>query len=118
MIELSSDEIAILGRPNFSCARIAQILIASGMYKKGESKAEYEQAVYIHWASGLLKKHGENWLQVRNETLRNLRDTLADKSKSETTNFDCYQQKVISKISNNFGVSADISTGNISENQP
>ncbi len=60
-IGLSDDEIFILGRPNYSCARIAQILIAADMYKNKERRAEYEQAVFIHWSQKLLKKHGKNW---------------------------------------------------------
>jgi hypothetical protein len=69
MIKLSDDEILILGRPNFACAKIAKVLIASGVYEKGAEKAEYEQAVFIHWASNLLKEHGSNWRKEFNEII-------------------------------------------------
>ncbi|MBL4664293.1 MAG: hypothetical protein JKY22_12250 [Flavobacteriaceae bacterium] len=76
MIKLSSEEISILGRPNFACANVAKILIASNVYEDKEKKAEYEQAVYIHWASGLLIKHGKNWREegdkILNEEVKKL----------------------------------------------
>ncbi len=72
MIQLSESEIAILGRPNFACAGIAKVLIDHGVYEKGAAKAEYEQAVYIHWASNLLKEHGENWKLHGNNIIRDL----------------------------------------------
>ncbi len=61
MITLSQDEIDIMGRPNFSCAGIAKILIAAGIYADLAKKAEYEQAVYIHWALSLKDQYAENW---------------------------------------------------------
>ncbi len=33
-------------------------------------KAEYEQAVYIHWASNLLDKHGDNWRDEGNKIIQ------------------------------------------------
>ena len=47
MIKLSNDQIDILGRPNFACAKIAKHLIAAGVYENKAKKAEYEQAVFI-----------------------------------------------------------------------
>jgi transposase len=70
MIKLSDDEITILGRPNFLCAQITKVLIECGVYEKGTDSAEYEQAVYIHWASNLLKEHGVNWRKVANKILK------------------------------------------------
>ena len=61
MIKLTDDEIFILGRPNFACAHVAKLLIKAGVYEDKAQKAEYEQAVFIHWASGLLEKHGSDW---------------------------------------------------------
>ena len=89
MIKLSVDEIEILGRPNFACARVAKLLIEHAVYEKGSEKSEYEQAVFIHWASGLLKMHGSNWKKEADEILTNLQKQpgwLRDsntKSKSE-----------------------------------
>lgn len=72
MIKLSTNEIEILGRPNFACAPVAKLLIASGLYEDKESKAEYEQAVYIHWASNLFAKLGDNWKEAGNDQLQDL----------------------------------------------
>lgn len=62
-IELTKQQINILGTPNFIAAPMAKILIKAGLYADGGKKVEYEQAVYIHWATGLLDEHGENWRQ-------------------------------------------------------
>lgn len=69
MINLTENEISILGRPNFACADIAKILIRAGIYEKGANKAEYEQAVYIHWAYSLLKEHGDSWKEAAKKIL-------------------------------------------------
>lgn len=69
MIELSDEQVFIYGRPNFTCSAVAKLLIAAGVYAAGPSKAEYEQAVYIHWASELFIEHGEVWRNVANEIL-------------------------------------------------
>jgi len=72
IIELSEDEVWVLGRPNFACSQVAKILIEAGVYKKGPSKAEYEQAVWIHWASDLLDTHGSNWKIEGNNQIKEL----------------------------------------------
>jgi len=82
-IQLTQSQVEVFGRPNFSCARISHVLIKAGVYEKGEYKAEYEQAVYIHWASNLLENHGENWKQVGNETIKKLLVKLEENEKSE-----------------------------------
>jgi len=69
MIELSKEQISVLGRPNFACARIAQVLIRTGVYAPVRANAEYEQAVFIHWASGLVEQHGEKWAEVADRLL-------------------------------------------------
>ncbi len=74
MIELTKSQIDILGRPNFTCSAIANLLIESGVYKRGPKKAEYEQAVCIHWLSGILNEHGESW---RVEARRIVKDLTA-----------------------------------------
>ena len=61
MIKLSDSQIAIMGKPNFSCAQPARVLIDAGIYEDKAKKAEYEQAVFIHWAMGLHDEHGDNW---------------------------------------------------------
>jgi hypothetical protein len=69
MIELSKEQISVLGRPNFACARIAQVLIRTGVYAPVRANAEYEQAVFIHWASRLVEQHGEKWVEVADALL-------------------------------------------------
>jgi len=70
MVELTDVQVSIFGRPNFACARTAKVLIAAGEYKDGGKKAEYEQAVFIHWASTLLEKHGKDeWAGVASKIL-------------------------------------------------
>lgn len=81
MIELTNNEVEILGRPNFACAQIAKILIKSGEYKKGPEKAEYEQAAYIHWASNLLKEYGNGWKSAANEQLKELLSKITKNEK-------------------------------------
>lgn len=76
MIKLTEQQVAVFGRPNFTCAQIAKLLIAAGEYENGPEKAEYEQAVYIHWASNLLSTHGEDWKSVGNKKLGELIDKL------------------------------------------
>lgn len=72
MIELSKSQIEVLGRPCFACARVAHLLIASGIYADGPKKAEYEQAVFIHWASGLLDSHGADWVAAADKIIKEL----------------------------------------------
>jgi hypothetical protein len=76
MLKLSKEEIDIFGRPNFACAQIAKILIECGHYEDKAKTAEYEQAVFIHWATGLLKKHGPHWKSQANEILRTMVNDL------------------------------------------
>ena len=71
---LSDDEIEILGRPNFACASVAKLLISAGLYEDKAKKAEYEQAVFIHWASNLLREHGDNWKKEAARILDELQD--------------------------------------------
>lgn len=72
MITLTENQISILGRPNFACADVAKLLMKMGVYEQGPPKAEYEQAVYIHWASDLLDKHGDNWKEEASKILKDL----------------------------------------------
>lgn len=81
MITLTENQINILGRPNFACARIAQLLIKAGLYE-GKTKAEHEQAIFIHWASNLLDKHGDDW---GSEAAKILQELIKDISKLEAS---------------------------------
>lgn len=56
---LNDDLIAILGRPNFMCAHLAELLRKSG--KDIKRKAEHEQAAIIHWFLGIYLEHGDKW---------------------------------------------------------
>ncbi|WP_313112593.1 ead/Ea22-like family protein [Pseudescherichia sp.] len=59
---LSDDLIAILGRPNFTCAHLAEL-----MRKGGDDirrKAEHEQAAVIYWFLSLYLEHGNKWEAV------------------------------------------------------
>ena len=54
--------IAILGRPNFTCAHLAELMRNSGSEIK--RKAEHEQAAVIHWLLGIYLEHGDKWESV------------------------------------------------------
>ena len=55
---LNDDMIWILGRPNFWCASVANVLRQDGQEIK--TKAEHEQAAVIHWLLSLL----ETWRRM------------------------------------------------------
>jgi len=78
MITLTETQIDILGKPNFACARWAKILIAAKVYEDKAKKAEYEQAVFIHWASALHDIHGDNWMEEGNKIMRGIAQKLVD----------------------------------------
>jgi hypothetical protein len=82
LIKLTGNQVKILGRPNFACAQQAKLLIACGVYEDKESKAEYEQAVFIHWASELLVKHGDDWSKEGTKILKKCAEQVAE-SKQE-----------------------------------
>jgi len=82
MIELTEEEIAIMGRPNFACAVIAKILIGAGVYSHGPKKAEYEQSVYIHWALDLKQKYGDKWRAHGEEILKNCAEKIIADNKA------------------------------------
>ncbi|WGT64974.1 hypothetical protein [Variovorax paradoxus] len=56
---LNDDMREILGRPNFACARIAEVLRIGGA--DIACKAEAEQAAAIHWMLSLYGAHGPDW---------------------------------------------------------
>lgn len=58
-MELTEDLKWILGRPNFTCGRIARRLREMGYEIK--DKSEDEQAVVIHTMMDFYIKHDKNW---------------------------------------------------------
>lgn len=63
---LNDDMREILGRPNFSCARIAEVLRIGGA--EIGHKAEAEQAAVIYWMLTKYGAHGADWWpHCRNE---------------------------------------------------
>ena len=70
MIKLDDNQISIMGRPNFSCAKMSKLLIRAGVYEDKARKAEYEQAVFIHWALDLREKWGDDWAAKGVEALQ------------------------------------------------
>ncbi|WP_337071971.1 hypothetical protein [Klebsiella aerogenes] len=56
---LNDDLISILGRPNFMCAHLAELLRKSGEDIK--RKSEHEQAAVIHWFLGIYLEHADKW---------------------------------------------------------
>jgi hypothetical protein len=69
--ELNADLISILGRPNFTCIRLAQLLRLSGV--DIATKAENEQATVIHYLLGFYLKHGSQWAEKAGEDIERLR---------------------------------------------
>lgn len=80
MITLSEAQIEIMGKPNFACSPISNFLISYGVYapKPDKHKAEYEQAVFIHWANVLYELHGDSWRKEASIILDLLRESKAD----------------------------------------
>lgn len=60
----------ILGRPNFACARIAELLRMAG--QQIDFKAEAEQAAVLHWLLNLYLDHGTEWAPKAREYLRSI----------------------------------------------
>ena len=56
---LNDDLIAILGRPNFTCSHLAELMRKSG--DEIRRKSEHEQAAVIHWFLGIYLEHGDKW---------------------------------------------------------
>ncbi len=57
--ELNDELIEILGRPNFTCTKLAECLRKCGQEIK--RKSEYEQAAVLHVLLNLYIKHGNDW---------------------------------------------------------
>jgi hypothetical protein len=77
---LNDDLIAILGRPNFTCIRLAQALRLCGVEIK--TKAEHEQAAVIHFLLTRYLRHGSNWATHSDADLRAMLDQAEAKNKA------------------------------------
>jgi len=60
--ELNADLIDILGRPNFACAQIADVLRADGKVIK--ERSEDEQAAVIHWMLNIYIRDPIKWREI------------------------------------------------------
>ncbi|WP_316389754.1 hypothetical protein [Enterobacter cloacae] len=65
---LNDDLIAILGRPNFICAHLAELLRKGGQDIR--RKAEHEQAAVIYWFLDLYLKYGEKWESIAKDDIQ------------------------------------------------
>lgn len=77
---LNDDLIDILGRPNFTCIRLAQALRLCGVEIK--SKAEHEQAAVIHFLLTRYMRHGSDWAKHTDSDLRAMLDEVEAKNKA------------------------------------
>ena len=64
-VEFTDRTRKIMGTTCFQSARFSHRLIELGVYPKQPSnhKAEYEQAIFMHWALNLEAEHGEKWFE-------------------------------------------------------
>ncbi len=71
MIELTDRTMKIMGTMCFQSARFSHKLIELGVYPKQPTnhKAEYEQAIFMHWALNLEAEHGEKWFEEGQKVL-------------------------------------------------
>ncbi len=67
---INEDLIDILGRPNFTCSGLAELLRRNGADIK--RKSENEQAYVIHWLLGIYLKHGIEWRATAESELKSL----------------------------------------------
>ncbi len=68
IIEFDDTVESILGRPNFTCGRIANRLRDKGHTIK--CKAENEQAAVLYWMLSNYIQHGKEWNKVCEEYLK------------------------------------------------
>ncbi|KWU18088.1 MULTISPECIES: hypothetical protein [Achromobacter] len=64
---LNDDLADILGRPNFWCADLAELLRADG--REIKRKSEHEQAAVIHFLLGHYLQHGSDWRETAGSAL-------------------------------------------------
>lgn len=65
---LNDDLISILGRQNFTCAHLAELLRKGGQDIR--RKAEHEQAAVIYWFLDLYLKYGEKWESIAKDDIQ------------------------------------------------
>lgn len=70
MFELNDETRWILGRPNFTCPAIANLLRKNG--HDIPNKSEEEQAATIYCFLTMYEKHGDNWREKVKEDLENI----------------------------------------------
>lgn len=78
MIELNEHTMEILGKVNFMCAPIAQVLRNELGYTI-RTKSEDEQATVIHWLLNLYEEHGENWKSEAYKILNSKKEEMEEK---------------------------------------
>jgi len=66
--QINEDLVTILGRPNFTCIRIAERLRQMG--DDIPRKAEYEQAHVIYLLLSMYLEHGKSWVAKANDFLK------------------------------------------------
>ncbi|HBM7600274.1 hypothetical protein [Enterobacter asburiae] len=65
---LNDELITILGRPNFTCAHLAELLRKGGQDIR--RKAECEQAAVIYWFLDLYLKYGDRWESIAKDDIQ------------------------------------------------
>ncbi|HAZ8269786.1 TPA: hypothetical protein J8W34_003052 [Citrobacter koseri] len=65
---LNDELITILGRPNFTCAHLAELLSKGGQDIR--RKAECEQAAVIYWFLDLYLKYGDRWESIAKDDIQ------------------------------------------------
>ena len=65
---LNDDLVSILGRPNFTCAHLAELLRKGGQDIR--RKAEHEQAAIIYWFLDLYLKYGDKWESIAKDDIQ------------------------------------------------
>ncbi len=80
MPPMNEDLVEILGRPNFTCIRPAQAMRMGGF--EIPSKAEHEQAHFIHFLLGKYFLHGSDWAKKSNEALQAMVASAQPKAQS------------------------------------
>lgn len=77
LVPLNEETRWILGRPNFWCYSVAQVLREDG--HEIPTKAEEEQAAVIHWLLNLYLEHGDQWRDVAQQETKRIKDKVASK---------------------------------------
>lgn len=65
---LNDDLVSILGRPNFTCAHLAELLRKGGQDIR--RKSEHEQAAVIYWFLDLYLKYGDKWESIAKDDIQ------------------------------------------------